>query len=513
MDDSEKRGRATRPRWLINGFRQAVLDSGLSDVPLEGYPFTWFKSLGTPRAVVERLDRALANNTWFNLFPNSLLENLAAPASDHYSMLLHRCYMPRVTHSQRKFRYENAWQLEPGFHEMVTDSWNMNLSCPIIPKLAACADDISLWSRHHCKKLKTDIEDCSRQLKLLRDNNAGAAQTQVLEVRKKMQRLLAQDDAYWKQRAKTYWYKDGDRNTKFFHASASARKKVNRIVSIDDSNGNKVTDTQGMKDVAKNYFVDLFQKQNNNSAPVISVIRHSIYADDNDMLTAPFTKAEFRDALFSMHPDKCPGPDGFNPGFYQQFWNLCSDDIYKECVAWLDSDQFPPDLNMTNIALIPKGNIQTSMRDWCTIALCNVLYKMISKVLANRLKGILSQCISDNQSAFVSGCSILDNAMAAIEIIHFMQTKSRGNDRYVALKLDISKAYDRMDWDYLREVMVKMGFNNKWIHWISMCIESVDYSVLVNNEPVGPVIPGRGLRQGDPLSRIFLFYEQKVFLH
>jgi hypothetical protein len=156
-----------------------------------------------------------------------------------------------------------------------------------------------------------------------------------------MQRLLAQDDAYWKQRAKMFWYKDGDRNTKFFHASASARKKVNRVVSIDDSNGNKVTDTQGMKDVAKNYFVDLFQKQNNNSAPVISVISHSISAEDNDMLTAPFTKAEFRDALFSMHPDKCLGPDGFNPGFYQHFWNLCSDDIYKECVAWLDSGQFP----------------------------------------------------------------------------------------------------------------------------------------------------------------------------
>jgi hypothetical protein len=82
---------------------------------------------------------------------------------------------------------------------------------------------------------------------------------------------------------------------------------------------------------------------------------------------------------------------------------------------------------------------------------------LISKVLANRLKVILLQCISNNHSAFVLGRFILDNAMAEIELIHFMQAKTRGNDRYVALKLDIGKSYDRMDWDYLREVMIKMG--------------------------------------------------------
>ena len=140
------------------------------------------------------------------------------------------------------------------------------------------------------------------------------------------------------------------------------------------------------------------------------------------------------------------------------------------------------------------------MKDWCPIALCNVLYKIISKVLANRLKDVLPHCISDNQSAFVPGRSILDNAMVAIKVLHFMKTKTRGEDKYVALKLDISKAYDRMDWDYLRAILDKMGFHSRWIHWMSMCIESVDYFVLVNGEQVGPIILGRGLRQGDPLS-------------
>jgi hypothetical protein len=86
-----------------------------------------------------------------------------------------------------------------------------------------------------------------------------------------------------------------------------------------------------------------------------------------------------------------------------------------------------------------------------------VLYKLISKVLANRLKIILHKCISNNQSTFVPNRSILDNAMVATEVIHFMKTKTRGNDKFVA--------YDRMDWDYLKAVMEKMGFSRKWIQW------------------------------------------------
>ncbi|XP_024642261.2 uncharacterized protein [Medicago truncatula] len=252
-------------------------------------------------------------------------------------------------------------------------------------------------------------------------------------------------------------------------STATSRKKVNKILSLETDEGIRVTDDTGMRSIARNYFENLFEE-------------------------------EFKEAMFSMQLDKCQGPDGFNPGFYQHFWSVCSEDIFKECCQWMNEGQFPPTLNSTNIALISKGTEQKSMKDWRSIALCNVLYKLLSKVLANRLKKILSKCIADSQSAFVPGRSILDNALVAIELIHHMKTKTKGKDKSVALKLDISKAYDRIDWSYLRDVMHKMGFSEKWIQWIMMCVETVDYSVIMNQEVIGPIIPGRGLRQGDPLS-------------
>jgi len=187
---NEKRGRNIRPQWLINGFRHAVLDSGLSNVPFDGYPFTWFKSLGTPRAVEERLDRALANNLWFNMFPNASLENLVAPASDHYPIWLQCSPKPQPTHHKRHFLCENAWHLEPGFKDLVTNSWQVHSTNTIIPKLSSCAKDMYVWRKTHCHNLKRDIDNCRKQMQDARLQASGEDQTRMFELRKRMQRLL-----------------------------------------------------------------------------------------------------------------------------------------------------------------------------------------------------------------------------------------------------------------------------------------------------------------------------------
>ena len=158
----------------------------MSDVSIEGYPFTWFKSLGTLCAVEERLDRALANNLWFNIFPNASVDTLVAPASEHYPIFVNVAPTPRPCAFKRYFRYENVWHLEPGFKDPVTNSWQEYSTHTIIPKLASCAEDMSVWKKSHCNKLKNDIADCCKQLQETQLGSSGEDQVCMFELRKRM---------------------------------------------------------------------------------------------------------------------------------------------------------------------------------------------------------------------------------------------------------------------------------------------------------------------------------------
>ena len=146
-----------------------------------------------------------------------------------------------------------------------------------------------------------------------------------------------------------------------------------------------------------------------------------ITSEHNSMLLAPFSAIEVKEVIFSMHLDKSPGPDGMNHVFYQKFWHIVGKDVVMACLNFIKECSFLEGLNDTTIVLIPKKQRHECLLDMRPIALCNVLYKIISKMLANRMKLVLDLIISDSQSAFFPGRSITNNVIISTEIMHFLK--------------------------------------------------------------------------------------------
>lgn len=192
-------------------------------------------------------------------------------------------------------------------------------------------------------------------------------------------------------------------------------------------------------------------------------------------MLVPIEENEVKQALFSMHPDKSPSPDGMSPGFYQKFWGIVGSDIVQMVRNCFADGVLSTQLTSTNIALVPKKNALQTMADLHLISLCNVVYKVILKVMSNWLKQFLDDIISDTQCAFILGRLMTDNIMVAHEVMHFMKRKTTGKEGWMALKLDMSNAYDRVEWGFLEAVLNKLGFDQKPDKLLMSCVVSTNY--------------------------------------
>ena len=497
----EKQGGKKRSVNSFLPFNTMIHNCGLVDFPYKGNPFSW---VGRRRNGLIKcmLDKAFGTEDWHTTFSHTNVEYLRLWGSDHRPLLAH--VISKNKKPMRSFQFDKRWLGKEGLEEAILAGWGDSSgdAYDIVKKIQFCRKAISTWRKSELANSNSAklIEALTAELDEAQlDENKDPSE--ITQLKFKLCDAFREEELHWKQKSRANWLKEGDENTKYFHASTKQRRARNRIIGLVNSDGDWVKSEEEIENVASNYFTHLFTSSlQSTENEILWEIPELVTEEMNNCLTRDVTEAEIKKALFKMNLSKAPGPDGMTTLFYQKFWHIVRLDLVSTIKSFFSTGVLDPKLNQTNICLIPKIGRPREMTGFRPISLCNVGYKIISKVLSNRLRMILPKIISETQSAFVAGRLITDNILIAQENFYALRTNDSCRKNFMAIKTDMSEAFDRVEWSFLRTLMLKLGFSSKWVDWIMTCIETVSYQVLINGEPKGSISPSRGIRQGDPLS-------------
>ncbi|XP_074278676.1 uncharacterized protein LOC141602272 [Silene latifolia] len=491
----------TRAQWQMNNFREAVDVCGLCDLSYEGYEFTYDNGQGGVDNRQCRLDRAMKTEAWSEQFPYAKLFHLSREWSDHAPIMV-KLDGRAVggVEMGKQFRFEQIWVGEEGCEDTIRRVWEVD-DGDVLETISRCAVELKKWKGVSIGKILRDLARKRKRLAWLNENERSVANVKERKrLMGEINLLLRQEEVFWRQRSRALWLREGDRNTKYFHRKARQRKKKNTIHQVVGRDGTVCVGREVVTVEAEGFFTELFKSAEPEQVEgLFDGVRGRVTPAMNENFRAAYREEEVVEALSQMHPLKAPGPDGMNALFYQTYWHIVGPSVTRMVLGVLNGGEFPCSINRTHIVLIPKKKAPVKLADYRPISLCNVLYKLISKVLANRLKLVLGMLVSENQSAFTPGRLISDNILVAFELFHYMKN-SRSSGGHLALKLDMAKAYDRVEWGFLHKVLFAMGFDVAWVDNVMRCVRTVTYGVLVNGVPSRVVVPECGLRQGDPIS-------------
>ncbi|CAM8962958.1 unnamed protein product [Rhodiola kirilowii] len=501
----EVRGGRVRGEWQMRAFRETLIDCGLYDLGYTGNPFTFSNRRAGVMETRARLDRMIANGAWRSIYPNAKVTHISSTSSDHLMVLVDsevrgRCYQ------MDQFRFEPMWVRNRNAREVVENAWGKGgRSGSLMTRLQRCKGALRKWNKEvfgsvtqHIKSVKEELEWVRLQE---RNEENMAKETDIVA---NLDEWRLKEEIYWKQRSRVEWLREGDRNTSYFHAKASQRKKRNTIVKLLDSRGEWISDEKEKGYLIRDYFTDIFSSSRSQDSREedrdFNWIQSKVTTEIADRLMAPVTEAEIRAAVFQMPPTKASGPDGFQAIFYQKYWDIVKGSVIAEVMKVFREGRMKDGMNDTLIVLVPKKKKPKTVEEFRPISLCNVAAKIVMKVLPNRLKDILPEIVSEVQSAFVPGRLISDNILLAHEVLHYIKSRKNQKVGFFSVKTDMSKAYDRVEWRFLELMLIKLGFPIPWTRLVLECIKSVRYKVKMNDMLIEIPPPERGLRQGDPMS-------------
>lgn len=472
----------------MRDFQEAANYCSFTDMASHGPLYTWWnKRENDP--IMKKLDRVMVNDIWLQAYPQSYSVFEAGGCSDHlHCRISLKGEQGGTTRKRKPFKFVNVLTEMEEFKPLVDNYWKetepLFLSTSTLfrftKKLKGLKPLIRTMAKdrlgHLVKRSKAAYEVlCKKQ-----EDNMTNPTTQAMEAQheaySQWDHVAGLEEKYLKQKSKLHWLEVGDQNNKAFHRAAALRIAKNTIREIICADGNVVTG-EDIKIEAERFFREFLQHippdyEGIAVEELCDLLPFRCSEIDQQMLTRVVSEEEIKKVLFSMPSDKSPGPDGYTTDFYKETWDIIGQEFTTAIQSFFATGFLPKGVNSTILALIPKKLEAQEMKDYRPISCCNVIYKVISKIIANRLKQILPKFIAGNQSAFVQDRLLIENVLLATELVKDYHKDSIS--ARCAIKIDISKAFDSVQWSFLINVLTAMNFPSIFIHWITLCITMLD---------------------------------------
>ncbi|GER24988.1 RNA-directed DNA polymerase-like protein [Striga asiatica] len=452
LSNDEKNGGLVRGEASFQSFRHFTQLLNSVACPSVGHPFTWSNNRKGKDFVEVQLDRFLLSPDWLLKFPKVSVLHIPLVSSDHSLLLMD--IVGTEQKRKHRFYFDRRWAKEEGFDECVKKAWKMQVTGAGLYSFQKRLRNVKFgllgWLTSTATNSSKIIKECNAKLELLSSQGGAREWTEWYSCKEKIHKAYKDEELYWKQKARVRWLKEGDNNTRFFQACVNQRRSMNSLENLLKRTAGRCTNQAEVVEEVSNFFEQLFSYEYvDGDSEILQGLPCVITAGMNQDLTKAVDEMEIKNALWAMDPGKAPGIDGFSPSFFQSCWHIIKTDL---CLAVQNSfvtGCIPKATNHTVITLIPKTKYPKLVTDYRPISLCTITYRLIAKILALRIKSVIKFCISQSQTAFVPDRQILDNVIIANECLHFLKGKKRGKKRYMALKLDMAKAFDRVEWPLL----------------------------------------------------------------
>ncbi|GLT58450.1 hypothetical protein SLA2020_457140 [Shorea laevis] len=389
-------------------FHDKLNAAELHDLPATGPLFTWCNNRSTD-PISKKLDRLMVNDVWFETFPNTTFEFLPPGCSDHCAGCVN-ILVPVQNNRRKPFKFFNFWTKNEEFLNTVRQVWDATTvqGCymfQLCKKLKALKQALRKLNSKHYANLPNKLQEELHKLHLLQVDLLTCPTAELIQVEhdqaQKVATLQLAEESFYKQKSRVKWLQEGDSNTNYFHKIATVRKGKNTIKTLYTQDNRRLTKISDMENEAVQFYQGLLGTVDSNCTKVNddwikNIFQFQLPTSMVDFLQQPITDLEIKEVVFSSPRNKAPGPDGYTSEFYKAAWPVVGDLVTKAIQEFFYSGKILREMNSTIISLVPKVLNPVKMTEFRPIACCNILYKFITKILANRLKQTLPLFISKN---------------------------------------------------------------------------------------------------------------------